>query len=134
MHGPAGAHEFFAAVFDGVDEGKRRGPDMLNGNGEGDLVPDEQALLVIAFGVHDGQEIRAFFKHEREAPAEFFQQGFIGVVDDLELIGEENDAGRVGIVQMNFSFVREHKPIITLIDKAHKDCNNSFPIITGGFL
>ena len=75
----------------------------------------------------NGQEITPAFEQDREPEAEFFQKRFVGVVDDLELIGEENDAERVGIMQMDPGFVREHKPIITSIDKADKDCNNSFP-------
>jgi hypothetical protein len=82
--------------------------------------------------VDNGQEITPAFEHDREPETEFFQKRFVGVVDDLELIGKENDTERVGIMQMDHGFVREHKLIITLIDKADKDCDNSFPIITGG--
>ena len=74
----------------------------------------------------NGQEVTAAFEHGREAEIEFHQQGFIGVVHDLELVGEKDAPSRVRIVQMYLGFVNKHVSIITVIDKARKDCAGVF--------
>ena len=64
---------------------------------------------VIRFRAHNGQEIFAAFEHLGEAEIEFFKQGFIGIVHNGELVGKEDPAGCVGVVQVNLGLVSEHK-------------------------
>ena len=81
---------------------------MTYADGDDNFIPDEHSSDVIRFSVYDGQEIPAAFKHVGEAPAKFFQQVFIGIVDDFKLIGKEYDARGVSIVQSDLGCIGKH--------------------------
>lgn len=34
---------------------------------------------------------------------------FVGIMDDLELVGKENNAGCVGVMQAHLCFINEHE-------------------------
>jgi len=81
---------------------------MSHLDGDDDLIANMDRGLVIGLGMDDRQEIFRPFEHGLEAPAERFKQVLVGIVDDLELIGEENDAGCVCVVQSDLCFIGEH--------------------------
>jgi len=81
-------------------------------DGNDNLVPDKNRGLVIRFSMDDGQEIICALEHALEAPAEFFEQVFIGIMDDLKLVGKKNDARGVCVVQPDLCFVGEHAKVI----------------------
>jgi len=81
---------------------------MADFNAYGDLVANKDRGFKIRSGVHDGKEIIGVLEHGLEAPAEFFHQLFIGVMDDLKLVGKENNARGVCIVKPDLCGVGEH--------------------------
>ena len=96
------------AAADDVFKGKGCCADMSDLDTDSDLVAYGQMGFVVRLRVHNGQEITAVLEHEGEAEVEFHQQSFVGVVHDLELIGEKDAPGRVRIVQMYIGLVNKH--------------------------
>ena len=107
MHSFSCSHQGFSS-FEGVLKREGSVADMSNLDGNDNFVPHKDRGFVIGFSMHDGQEIICPFKHFLEAPTEFFEQILVGVMDDLKLIGKENNACGIGVVQSDLCFVGEH--------------------------
>ena len=98
MHGTGRANEFLLRVEQFVGESKRGIADFFRCDLDFDDIPDKQRQLVIRFGMDDGEEVAFVADQFREAEADRFQQGFVGVMHDLELMAEEEEPSRVGIM------------------------------------
>lgn len=97
MHGFGGADEG-ASALKGVLKGKRSAADVSHLDSDDDFIAHKDRGFIIRLSMDDGKKEIRLFEHGFKAPAEFFQEIFISVMDNFQLIGKENDAGCVCIV------------------------------------
>jgi len=111
MDGFSCSYQGFSA-FESVLKRKGSLADMADLNGYDNVVTHHDRGQIIRLSVHDGKEIAGAFEHGLETPTEFFQQIFISIMDDFKLIGKENNACGISIVQPDLCFVCKHVLII----------------------
>ena len=103
-----GADGFPLGVQKDVGQRKRSLPDPSNFDLHFNDITDKKRSFVVGFRVDDGEEEILVADEVREPEPDRFQQRFIRVVDDLELVSEEDHARGVGVVELYFGLVGEH--------------------------
>ena len=108
MDRASGTNGFLLGVQEGIGERKGSLPDPPNFDLHLNDITDKKRSFVVGFRVDNGEEEILIADELREPESNRFQQRFIGVMDDLELIGEEDHARGVGVVELYFGLVGEH--------------------------
>lgn len=86
-------------------------------------VADMEGLEVVRFGVDDDKDEIVFFEHFVEGEVEAFKKVFNGKMDELELVGEEENSCHVGVRHADFICVCVHlnyvaiKNVFTYVNK-----------------
>ena len=103
-----GADGFPLGVQKDVGQRKRSLPDPSNFDLHFNDITDKKRSFVVGFRVDDGEEEILAADKFREPEPHCLQQRFIGVVDHFELVGEEDHARGVGVVEFYFGLVGKH--------------------------
>lgn len=85
--------------------------DLFYPDGNIDLVPRQENGLVIGFGMDQRKRDVRVFQKLLDPQAQGFQEMFLGLMDQIKLVGKEKTACRVGMVQINAGAVCEHKDL-----------------------
>jgi len=104
----SGADGFPSGVQEGVGEREGSLPDPPDFDLYLKDIPDKKRRFVVGFRVDDGEEEILAADKFREPEPHCLQQRFIGVVDHLELVGEEDHPRGVGVMKFYFGLVGKH--------------------------
>ena len=108
MHRAPGADGFLPGIDQGIAERKGGLSDFFHLDPDLEDIADKKRRFVVGFRVDDGEEEILAADKFREPEPHCLQQRFIGVVDHLELVGEEDHPRGVGVMKFYFGLVGKH--------------------------
>ena len=108
MDGLAGPDQGLVAFKNFIGKRERRGPDVPQIDMNVEAITHKKRGFVVGLDMDDRQKEIGFSKNIRETESDFFQNIFIRIVHDRQLMTEKKDPSGIGLMETDFCFITVH--------------------------